>query len=158
METVETVLLIILILDAVALAVLVLMQQGKGADIGAAFGSGSSNTLFGSGGSASFLTKATVWLSVGFFVVSFALAYTAKQRAVALGQIELPKLNVGTPADAIDATDATDALDADLDALEFNEPATDGADAAEPEAQDTDIPPEELTPDPEPLDSDIPEL
>ena len=59
METIETILLIFLVLGAVALGVLILMQQGKGADIGAAFGSGSSNTLFGSDGSGNFLTKIT---------------------------------------------------------------------------------------------------
>ena len=84
MNTVETILLILLVLDAVALAALVLIQQGRGADIGAAFGSGSANTLFGSAGSASFLTKMTAWLAIGFFLISFGLAYTAKERAGAL--------------------------------------------------------------------------
>ena len=84
MNTVETILLILLVLDAVALVVLVLIQQGRGADIGAAFGSGGANTLFGSAGSASFLTKTTAWLAIGFFVISFGLAYTAKERAGAL--------------------------------------------------------------------------
>ena len=59
MSTVETILMSLLVLDAIALTVLVLLQQGKGADVGAAFGSGSSNTMFGSVGSTSFLTKAT---------------------------------------------------------------------------------------------------
>ena len=62
--TLETVLLVLLVADAVALAGLVLMQHGKGADVGAAFGSGSANTVFGSAGSASFLTKLTVWLAM----------------------------------------------------------------------------------------------
>ncbi len=81
LETLQTVLLILLLLDAIALGGLVLIQQGKGADVGAAFGAGSSNTVFGSAGSASFLTKMTVWLAIGFFVISFGLAYTAKERA-----------------------------------------------------------------------------
>ena len=84
METIETILLIFLVLGAVALGVLILMQQGKGADIGAAFGSGSSNTLFGSDGSGNFLTKITTWLAIVFFVISFALAYLAKEKAVDL--------------------------------------------------------------------------
>ena len=54
METIETILLIFLVIGAVAMGVLILLQQGKGADIGAAFGSGSSNTLFGSDGSGNF--------------------------------------------------------------------------------------------------------
>ena len=70
-DTLETVLLILLILDAVALAGLVLLQQGKGADIGAAFGSGSANTLFGAQGTTSFITKVTAWLAIGFFFVAF---------------------------------------------------------------------------------------
>ena len=81
LETLQTVLLILLLLDAIALGGLVLIQQGKGADVGAAFGAGSSNTVFGSAGSASFLTKMTVWLAIGFFVISFGLAYAAKERA-----------------------------------------------------------------------------
>ena len=84
METIETILLIFLVIGAVALGVLILMQQGKGADIGAAFGSGSSNTLFGSDGSGNFLTKITTWLAIVFFVISFALAYLAKEKAVDL--------------------------------------------------------------------------
>ena len=88
-NTVETILLILLVLDAVALVVLVLIQQGRGADIGAAFGSGGANTLFGSAGSASFLTKTTAWLAIGFFVISFGLAYTAKERAGALRGADL---------------------------------------------------------------------
>ena len=71
METIETILLIFLVIGAVAMGVLILLQQGKGADIGAAFGSGSSNTLFGSDGSGNFLTKITTWLAIVFFVISF---------------------------------------------------------------------------------------
>ena len=78
METLQTVLLILLLIDAVALGAIVLIQQGKGADVGAAFGSGSANTVFGGAGSASFLTRMTTWLAIGFFVISFGLAYSAK--------------------------------------------------------------------------------
>jgi len=81
MEAFETILLILLVADAIGLTVLVLLQQGKGAEVGAAFGSGSANTVFGSAGAGSFMTQLTVWLAVGFFLISFGLAYTAKQRA-----------------------------------------------------------------------------
>ena len=84
MQTLQTVLLILLLIDAIALAAIVLLQQGKGADVGAAFGAGSANTVFGSAGSASFLTKMTVYLAIGFFVIAFGLAYTAKEIAVDL--------------------------------------------------------------------------
>ena len=95
MENLETVLLILLVADAVALAALILMQQGKGADIGAAFGSGGSNTVFGSAGSASFLMKLTTWLAIGFFLISFGLAYTAKERAASLRGIGMPVVEDG---------------------------------------------------------------
>ena len=91
MGTLESVLLVLLIVDALALTILVLLQQGKGADVGAAFGSGTSNTMFGSSGGASFMTKITTWLAVGFFVIAFGLAYTAKERAAAAGQIGIPQ-------------------------------------------------------------------
>lgn len=96
MENLETVLLILLVADAIALTALILMQQGKGADIGAAFGSGGSNTVFGSAGSASFLMKLTTWLAIGFFLISFGLAYTAKERAASLRGIGMPIVeNIG---------------------------------------------------------------
>lgn len=81
MEALESILLILLVADAIGLTVLVLLQQGKGADVGAAFGSGSANTVFGSAGAGSFMTKLTVWLAIGFFLIAFGLAYTAKQKA-----------------------------------------------------------------------------
>ena len=80
MTTLETILLTLLSIDAIALTVLVLLQQGKGADVGAAFGSGSSNTVFGASGSAPFLTKLTTWLSIVFFAITFGIAYLAKER------------------------------------------------------------------------------
>ncbi len=92
MNTLETVLITLLVLDAIALGALVLIQQGKGADVGAAFGSGSANTVFGSAGSASFLTKTTAWLAIAFFLISFGLAYTAKERARLAGTITLPEI------------------------------------------------------------------
>ena len=79
MSTLETVLLALLIIDALALTTLVLLQQGKGADVGAAFGSGSSNTMFGSSGGASFMTRVTTWLAVGFFAIAFGLALYRKR-------------------------------------------------------------------------------
>ena len=92
MSTLELVLLMLLVVDAIALAALVLLQQGRGADVGAAFGSGASNTMFGSSGSASFLTKLTVWLAIGFFAISFGLAWTAKERAANMGTLGIPQV------------------------------------------------------------------
>ena len=69
-----SVLLVIHVLAAVGIIVLVLMQQGRGADMGAAFGGGS-QTLFGSRGSANFLSRVTGLLAAVFFVTSLTLAY-----------------------------------------------------------------------------------
>ncbi len=80
MGNVEKVFLVLLVLDALALIGLVLLQQGKGADVGAAFGSGSSGTVFGSSGGANFLTRLTTFFAVLFFLLSFGLAYLAKER------------------------------------------------------------------------------
>ena len=80
MGNIEKVFLVLLVLDALALIGLVLLQQGKGADVGAAFGSGSSGTVFGSSGGANFLTRLTTFFAVLFFVLSFGLAYLAKER------------------------------------------------------------------------------
>jgi preprotein translocase subunit SecG len=72
--------LVIHILVAAALIALVLIQRGKGADVGAAFGSGASNTVFGSRGSASFLSRATAVLAILFFVLTGLLAFSSTQK------------------------------------------------------------------------------
>jgi preprotein translocase subunit SecG len=90
MSTLETILLILLVLNAIALGALVLLQQGKGADIGAAFGSGAASAVFGGAGSASFLAKLTAWLAMGFFLLSLGLAFTAKERAENLKDVGIP--------------------------------------------------------------------
>lgn len=69
--------LVLHVLAAVGLVGLVLLQQGKGADIGAAFGSGASQTLFGARGSANFLTRFTALLATVFFITSLTLAMLA---------------------------------------------------------------------------------
>lgn len=75
----ETVILIVHVLAAATLVALILLQQGKGADMGAAFGSGASSTVFGSQGSASFLTRGTATLATIFFLTSLSLAYFTNQ-------------------------------------------------------------------------------
>lgn len=72
--------LIIHVVLAAAVIGLVLIQHGKGADAGAAFGSGASATVFGAGGSASFLTKSTTVLAAAFFLTSIFLFYLAANR------------------------------------------------------------------------------
>ncbi|MDX1692773.1 MAG: preprotein translocase subunit SecG [Ketobacteraceae bacterium] len=85
---IETVLLIGLVVIALAIIGLVLLQQGKGADMGASFGSGASQTLFGSQGSGNFLTKSTWTLSFVFFGVCLGLAMIARDKAENAGKID----------------------------------------------------------------------
>lgn len=77
----NNILLVFHVLIAVAMIGLILLQQGKGADAGAAFGSGASGTVFGSRGSASFLSRATAILATLFFITSLSLAYLASSSA-----------------------------------------------------------------------------
>ena len=79
MESIYTLLFIVQVIVAVFLIGFVLIQHGKGADAGAAFGSGSSSTVFGSQGSGSFLTKVTTFLAIVFLANSLLLAYLASQ-------------------------------------------------------------------------------
>ena len=81
----EIVVLIVHVLAVLSIIGLVLLQQGRGADIGASFGAGASQTFFGSQGSGSFMSNVTTGIAVLFFVTSFGLAYFAKQQAAALG-------------------------------------------------------------------------
>ncbi len=70
-------LLAVQVISALAIIVLVLLQQGKGADMGSAFGSGSSGSLFGATGAANFLSRATKWAAVVFFASTAGLAYVS---------------------------------------------------------------------------------
>ena len=72
------ILLIVYLLVSLFLIFLILIQQGKGADMGASFGAGSSNTLFGASGSGNFLTRLTTGLATGFFVLSLVLGNLTK--------------------------------------------------------------------------------
>ena len=108
MSTVETVLLSLLVIDALALITLVLIQQGKGADVGAAFGSGSSNTVFGSSGGATAMTRLTTWLAIGFFVIAFGLAYTAKERSEPAGNLGIPQVMNSASENATDLPSSDD--------------------------------------------------
>ncbi len=80
MSFVLTVLLTVQMLSALAMIGLILIQHGKGADMGAAFGSGGSGSLFGASGSANFLSRTTAVLATVFFVCTLALAYFGNLR------------------------------------------------------------------------------
>jgi len=76
-----TFLIVVYVLVSASLIGLVLIQHGKGADAGAAFGSGASGTVFGARGSANFLSRTTAWLAAVFFALSLVLAYFMHGRA-----------------------------------------------------------------------------
>lgn len=82
-----SVVLTVHILVAFAIIGLVLMQHGKGADMGAAFGSGASGSLFGATGSANFLSRATGVLATVFFITSLTLAYVASTKPKTTGSV-----------------------------------------------------------------------
>ena len=86
---IEQVILVLHILIAIAIVALILLQQGKGADMGASFGAGGSQTLFGPSGGGNVLTQATAILAALFFVTSFGLAIIAKQKANAIASDQL---------------------------------------------------------------------
>ena len=98
MDWLETLVVVVHVVIAVSLVGLVLIQQGKGADAGAAFGGGASQTVFGSQGSGSFLTRMTTFMAVIFFVTSFSLAIFAKQRAEVAGEAGIPVVQESAPA------------------------------------------------------------
>ena len=84
----QTILLVVHIALGLALIAIILLQQGAGATAGAAFGSGASSTVFGSRGSASFLTRATAILALVFFSNSLLLAYLSGQNTTPTSIIE----------------------------------------------------------------------
>ena len=90
MDTFETLILVIHVLLALAIIGLILIQHGKGADMGAGFGSGASSTVFGSGGAGNFLTRLTTGIAIAFFLTSFGLAYFAKEKSTAARDIGIP--------------------------------------------------------------------
>ena len=114
---IDQIILVVHLLGALAIIGLILLQQGKGADMGASFGAGASQTLFGSTGSGNVLTKATAWLSVLFFATSFGLALMAKQRSAPIDD-----LGIQIPP-TVQEQVVEPALDSDLPVVENDAPA-----------------------------------
>src|SRR5512143_945830 len=99
----ETLVWVVHVLVAIALIALVLLQHGKGADMGAAFGSGSAGSLFGASGSANFLSRSTAVLASLFFLTSLGLAYYGVQQhkpasVIERTQIPAPKAQPAAPS------------------------------------------------------------
>jgi preprotein translocase subunit SecG len=112
----QNLIVIIHVIVAVAIVGLVLLQQGKGADAGASFGSGASQTVFGSSGSGNFLVKATTIAATIFFVTSMSLAIFARNQAG-------PGVTAGLPVVNQQLLEQTSAAQPDLPQLD-EAPAT----------------------------------
>ena len=99
----ETIILIIHVLASAAVIGLILLQQGKGAEAGASFGSGASQTVFGSQGTGSFMSRTTAILAAVFFVTSFGLAMVARQKADSVTDAGVPTVVIEESVPAGDA-------------------------------------------------------
>ena len=88
----EQLILVVHVLTALGIIGLILLQQGKGAEAGASFGAGGSQTVFGSGGGGNFFTRATAVFATIFFVTSFGLAIMAKNKAAIESGVGIPSL------------------------------------------------------------------
>ncbi len=95
----ETLIWIVHVLTALSIIGLVLLQHGKGADAGAAFGSGASGSIFGASGSANFLSRTTAVLAAVFFLTSLGLTYISSHKSENKGVMELRKEVPAAPAD-----------------------------------------------------------
>ena len=103
MSFVVTLILTVQMISAVAMVGLILVQHGKGADMGAAFGSGGSGSLFGATGSANFLSRSTAVLATIFFVCTLLLAYFGMAQPAAPSGSVLQGVGVSAPAAAASA-------------------------------------------------------
>jgi preprotein translocase subunit SecG len=103
-----TLVIVVHVVIALAIIGLVLLQHGKGADMGSGFGGGSSGSLFGATGSANFLSRATAVLATVFFLTSLGLAYLATNK---------PKAAGGTVMDAVKTAPAKPAADTSVPAV-----------------------------------------
>ena len=110
----ETIVWVVHILTAIVLIGLVLMQHGKGADMGAAFGTGSAGSLFGSSGSANFLSRSTAVAATMFFVTSLSLTYfnshPVQQQGV-MDKVKPSATQVAPVAPAVNAADDSKSKD-----------------------------------------------
>jgi preprotein translocase subunit SecG len=147
MDTMQKIVLIAHTFIAIMIIVLVLLQRGKGADAGAAFGSGASGTVFGARGSSNFFSRATAVLATVFFASSLTLAYMSSQRAESPSSlierapvVETPEdRGRSTPGSGADTEPQLPALDddADRDPDTSDLPALEPGDD-EPEKRDSD--------------------
>ncbi len=98
MEWLKTLLIVFQVISALAVILLVLLQQGKGADMGAAFGSGASGSLFGASGSANFLSHTTAIFAAIFFICTLGITWLGNKQEVAPGVLSGTVAPVVVPA------------------------------------------------------------
>lgn len=123
----ETIIVVIHVIVAIGIVGLVLLQQGKGADAGASFGAGASQTVFGSSGSGNFLVQATTVGATIFFITSLSLAVFAKNQSTLSGAASSPLVNEALLEEAaaptaldvpqLDAANATPSNEDDMPSL-----------------------------------------
>ncbi len=136
MDTIQKAVLIGHTLIALLIIVLVLLQRGKGADAGAAFGAGASGTVFGARGSGSFFSRATAVCATAFFVTSLTLAYLSSQSSSAPSSIV---------DDAPAVEEAVESVESDLPALESADSVNADDSVDLPALEETDVPEEPMT-------------
>ena len=95
---IEKLIIILHLLAALSVIALILLQQGKGADMGASFGSGGSQTVFGASGGGNVLTRATAILAAVFLATSLGLSFYAKRHASAVTDPDIPVIDAGAVA------------------------------------------------------------
>jgi preprotein translocase subunit SecG len=128
---IQTTILIIHTLIAMSIIIIVLLQRGKGAEAGAAFGAGASGTVFGSRGSTNFFSRTTAILATAFFATSLTLAYMSSESA-------------GTPESLLESVPATETVEEEMPQMGPTEdavPELPEATSAEPDVTDADVPP-----------------
>jgi preprotein translocase subunit SecG len=128
MEKIQSIVLIGHTLVAVLIIVLVLLQRGKGADAGAAFGSGASGTVFGARGSSNFFSRATGVLATMFFISSLTLAYMSSQRSEGPESLleNAPAIEVQTQSELTEINESSDVEgEAELPELDDFDPSED---------------------------------
>jgi len=142
MDTIQKAVLIGHTLIALLIIVLVLLQRGKGADAGAAFGAGASGTVFGARGSGSFFSRATAVCATAFFATSLTLAYLSSQTTAAPSSVIDDAPVVEEPVDIVESDlpslgTADDIADEVVDGLDDMPALEESANPEEPQSDDS---------------------
>lgn len=120
----ESIVIIVHVIVALAIIGLILLQQGKGAEAGASFGGGASQTVFGSQGGGNFFAKITGLLAFVFFVTSFSLAVIAKNNAsIARGETGAPAIEIISEESELPVLDDASSNESEIPVVAPEEPA-----------------------------------